>query len=299
MKFPNLTLPPLLMLLFPFAILATGNGSNTVDESGMRQGHWTIRGYMVNEPGYEAAALVEEGNYVDNRKEGVWKKYNPAGWLRSEITYANNRPQGPYIIYYSNGQIEEKGSWNKNMNTGDFERYYQNGNLQQKFIFTDDGKRNGLQQYFHENGQLELIVEIVDGKEEGVMTRYHADGSLKEKKTLNGGVLDSGSIQRFEREVATEELDFTAEEMVDIPSDAPESASSLDQPNEAHTFRPNGYNILYNKGQQVTQIGDFRNGRLWNGKWHRYNGDGILVRIEIYKAGRYVGTGVFEDEGKP
>jgi hypothetical protein len=27
-----------------------------------------------------------------------------------------------------------------------------------------------------------------------------------------------------------------------------------------------------------------------------YNSDGILIRIEVYKSGRYLGSGVLEDE---
>ena len=31
---------------------------------------------------------------------------------------------------------------------------------------------------------------------------------------------------------------------------------------------------------------------LWNGKWYVYNNDGILLRIEVYKNGCYVGLAV-------
>jgi hypothetical protein len=34
------------------------------------------------------------------------------------------------------------------------------------------------------------------------------------------------------------------------------------------------------------------NGRLYDGKWYRYNTDGILIRIEIYKGGKFIGLGV-------
>jgi hypothetical protein len=34
----------------------------------------------------------------------------------------------------------------------------------------------------------------------------------------------------------------------------------------------------------VTQSGEFQQGRLYDGKWYRYNSDGLLIRIEITKA---------------
>lgn len=281
-----------------------GTTTNSVDDDGLKQGYWVVKGYMTDDVNYGRNDVVSEGAYIDNRKEGLWKKYTVVGKLRSEIEYVHNRPEGKYVIYYANGQVEESGSWVQSKNTGSFRRFYENGNPQQKFEFSDSGKRNGVQQYFHENGQLELEVNIINGKEQGVMSRYYADGELKEEKTLTEGKLETGSIKRFEHPdvkehpetPATPANDNEPELLVDVAEDAPTTEKAVDEPNGAHSFRPNGYNILYNHSRQVTQIGDFRNGRLWNGKWHRYNVDGILVRIEIYKTGRYVGTGVIEDD---
>lgn len=300
-----------LVLVGALSAVASSGGTNTTDANGLRQGYWVIKGYMTPDVNYDANEVVEEGSFVDNRKEGLWKHYMPNGELRSEIHYVRNRPNGPYTIYYTNGQIEEQGNWSKSRNTGTFKRFYENGNPQQIFAFSDNGKRNGVQQYFHENGQLELEVNIVNGKEEGLMSRYYANGALKEEKDLSGGMLEHGSIRRFDRngnpadQVEAPDVDTpaelegeveTEEILVDIPKDAPKTEAAADEPNGAHSFRPNGYNILYNHNRQLTQIGDFRNGRLWDGKWHRYNTDGILVRIEVYKAGRYVGTGVLEED---
>ena len=143
------------------------------------------------------------------------------------------------------------------------------------------------------------------------MSRYYANGELKEQKDLSAGALQHGTIRRFDRkgnpaekvespDVETpKELQHNSEAkalLLDIPEDAQKTEVVSDEPNSAHIFRPNGYNTLYNRNRQVTQIGDFRNGRLWDGKWHRYNKEGILLRIEVYKAGRYVGIGVFEED---
>lgn len=278
--------------------ISGGKELNVTDDSGLRQGYWIIKGYMINDSEYSPNSTVEEGEYRDGKKVGVWKKYWPNNKLKSEIKYVNNRPQGAYSIYYLNGVLEERGIWDRNKNIGEFRRYHRNGEPQQEFYFSDSGKRNGIQRYFHENGQLELEVNIVNGKESGVMNRYYADGSLKESKELTDGKLVDGSIRSYkanshvtkmEQQIQAEEEQL-ANENVPIP----ETATANDEPNEAFIFRPDGYNVLYDENQQVSQIGDFRNGRLWDGKWHRYNSNGILVRIEIYRSGKYIGTGVIE-----
>ena len=261
---------------------------NATDEQGNRQGYWIVKGYMVNDINFGPNTTVEEGNYIDNKKEGLWKRFYPSGKLRSEITYNNNRPFGPYVIYYENERIEEKGIWHRNKNIGDFNRFYENGQAQQSFFFADNGKRNGVQKYFHDNGQLELEVNIINGKEDGIMRRYNLDGSLREETSLKDGILEAGSIKTYSTKTVKPEVvaEFEPGEL----------EAEIDEPNEAHSFKPNGYNILYNKGQQVTQVGEFRNGRLWNGKWHRYNSNGILIRIEVYKTGKYIGTGVIQPD---
>ena len=94
----NLTLKASLFVLVLFtnlSMLAIGDGDfNKMDPMGQRQGHWIIKGYMVNDKAYPADATVEEGDYKDNRKEGLWKKYWPDGKLKSEIVYVLGQTGG-------------------------------------------------------------------------------------------------------------------------------------------------------------------------------------------------------------
>lgn len=286
-------LTALLLVLVQPSSARNGEDLNITDGHGMKQGYWIIKGYMISNSDYNPNATVEEGEYIDNKKIGLWKKYWPAGTLKSEINYVDNRPIGEYSIYYENGQLEEQGYWDSNKNIGEFKRNHSNGNPQQEFYFGDNGKRNGIQKYYYDNGQLRVEVNIINGKESGVMKRYNSDGTLKEEKVLENGTLKKGSIKRFKSKSnapvvkktnTTKKLNtVSSKELADIP-------------NEAFVFKPNGHNVLYNQNQQVTQIGDFNNGRLWSGKWHRYNADGILIRIEIYQDGKYIGTGVIEED---
>lgn len=282
----------LLSLCVLLSVLAFGSSAqelNQVDDNGMRQGHWIIKGYMSEEDSYGPNDTVEEGVYLDNLKEGTWKRFHSNGNLRSEITYSKNRPYGPYAIYYENGQLEESSTWHRNKNVGDFNRYYSNGQPQQIFFFADNGKRNGQQKYFYENGQVALDVVIQNGKEEGEYKRYYENGDLKESRKFTGGVTVDGTIKSHRQtgKVATK-ADPIEKTIV-------ESQSTPDKPNIAYSFEPDGHNVLYDANQQITQVGNFNNGRLWDGKWYRYSTEGILVRIEIYKGGKYIGTGVIKD----
>lgn len=277
-------------LLLSFSLFAaSGNEQNRKDDLGRRQGYWIIQAYMTGETGYAPDATVEEGTFVDDKKEGLWKKYFPNGKLKSEITYVNDRPNGWYAVYYPTGIAEERGTWTRNKNTGDFKRFYANGELQQEFFFNDKGIRNGIQRYYHSNGKLELEVTVAEGKEIGTMRRWDKEGKLVEEKQMNNGTLVPGSLQRYDK---LNEAEIAEEIAIPNSNAAP---AVKDETNGAHQFNANGQNTLYNASKQVTQTGEFKSGRLWNGKWYRYNADGILQRIEMYKHGRYIGDAVPDD----
>ncbi|MCC6599830.1 MAG: hypothetical protein IT223_04055 [Crocinitomicaceae bacterium] len=281
--------PPLL-LLFAVSLLgsviAQAAELNQTDPSGRRQGYWIIYGETSGDRNYSPKAKVEEGNFRDDIKEGLWKKYWPSGKLRSEMTYENGRPSGAYRLFYENGQQEEQGIWVNNKNTGEFKRYYTNGNMQQWFLFLENGKRNGLQKYFHENGKISMEVFVENGIENGVAKRYDLNGALVEEKTFVKGVVGSGGIKKIKTGGKHS-----------LPKSDPydsrigkESETIADMTNRAEVFRATGFNILYNSNGQITQSGEFKNGKLCNGKWYRYNESGLLVRTEIYKDFKYIGT---------
>jgi antitoxin component YwqK of YwqJK toxin-antitoxin module len=273
-----------------FAIRASAfdNEINQTDSRGQRQGYWIIKGSMIDDHDYKPETKVEEGNYVDNRKDGLWKKYWPSGKLRSEVNYESGKPMGEYKLYYDNGKLEEHSNWTNSKNTGEFKRYYSNGNPQQHFVFAENGKRNGVQRYYHENGKLAMEVNIANGNESGLLKRYNTDGSLAEEKTFENGAVKQGTAKKY-KEATTKPI------VASDPYDASVGKNSKvteDKTNKAQAFKPNGFNTLYDKNGAITQVGEFIEGRLYDGKWYRYNSDGILIRVEIYKGGKYVGSGV-------
>jgi len=256
---------------------------NALDAQGRRTGYWIINGSMKPTPGFASEQVIEEGDYLSNKKQGLWKRYYSNGKIQSEITYKDNIPNGPYSTYYPSGINEEKGTWSYNKNIGIFARYHSNGAKSQAFVFDDNGVRNGQQFYYHENGKTELEVYIRNGMEEGIMRRYYANGDIQETKDYTGGKLKEGSIQEFT--MVTKQVQVKEEIAV---ANKQSSSVSEDKPNIS-VFNHTGDNILYNKDRLISQKGYFKNGRLWDGKWYSYSPDGILEQIEVYRDGKFIG----------
>ena len=252
---------------------------NRVDENNRKYGYWI---YFFDG---DSSRIEKEGMYINNRKNGVWKTYYPNGVLKSEITYVNNRPNGYARIYYKNGKLSEEGYWKGTKWVGQYNYYYENGNKAYEWTFNEQGKRSGKQKYYYESGKLRIEGEWQDGKENGVIKEYFEDGSIKSEKLFADGSFNAGSSKFYAQKKVTVE---------DIPDDTNATVSHKHTTGAEQTsyelFNGNGYHKFYNAHKQVVREGEFRNGRLINGKRYYYTSEGKLIKTVIYENGRIVKT---------
>jgi antitoxin component YwqK of YwqJK toxin-antitoxin module len=164
-----------------------GDTINRRDAADLKFGWWKVFNKDGVFKGYGEGQLVEEGEYVNNKKSGVWTKYYPNANKKHELTFANNVATGYAKIYYKSGQLQEEGIWQQNKWSGQYKYYYENGNLQYEWNYNSSGKREGQQKYFHENGVLQYIGEWKNGNEAGELVEYYDDGSVKAKRHFNEG----------------------------------------------------------------------------------------------------------------
>jgi antitoxin component YwqK of YwqJK toxin-antitoxin module len=265
------------------------NALNRKDADNLKQGQWVITGEMRKDTAYAASDVIEEGEYENGRKVGLWIRYYPNGNVQSKINYVNGRPKGMYELYYDNGQVEEQGNWNRNKNTGDFKRFYDNGEMMQHFQFGEDGKRNGEQLYYYSNGEVEVRVDVIGGKENGSLKRYYPNGELKSEMSVAMGVADKNTYVEYKakKEVKQPEKVDKVEKKVAKVEKAKPNIGTVD---------PEGYNKLYTRSLLLKWDGHYHHGKPWNGKKYIYDENGILTRIEVYKNGMYIGNGVIEEE---
>lgn len=269
---------------------------NYTDALGKRQGKWIVSNKLLNKPCYTADQTVEEGMYADGKKTGIWKEYYCNKNLKSEITYENNRPNGYAIMYHENGKKKEEGLWKNNRWVGDYKLYYENGQVQQAFKFNPTGKREGEQKYFYDNGKTMIEGSWAEGKEAGIVREYYENGDLKSEKNFADGFLDVASVKNFEpkkpiketvKEIVVKDPDPTPDVVVDKKTEVVNSGKPFDG---------EGKWKLYNVNKQVSKDGIFHQNKLIDGKVYNYNSNGILIRIALYKGGKYVGDGVLEEQ---
>ncbi len=260
---------------------------------GKKHGYWIIYAHMRNVPEYKPDDVIEEGRYKMSRKEGTWKKYFPTGNLQSEILYKNGKAIGDFKTYYNNKEntVEEQGYWGGKVYKDKFIRYHSNGVIAQEKNFNAEGKAEGVQKYYYENGQVELEFNSSNGKNVGTATRYWPNGDIKEiiEFDAEGNGKSSGEKAMVNPPVI---LDSEKEEQK-----VGDGIAAKGDENEAQKTGKgivDGYHKTYNSNKDILMDGEFKNGKLFNGKHYIYDEYGLLEKIEVYKNGKYIGNGVVE-----
>jgi antitoxin component YwqK of YwqJK toxin-antitoxin module len=267
----------ILVLLF-FGVSSAQSAKDTLnqrDANNLKQGWWKVYNSDGKFVGYESDQLVEEGEFFNNKKVGVWTKYYPNGNKKHELTFANNIANGYARIYYRSGRIQEEGIWKMNQWAGQYKYYYENGNLKYDWSYNASGKREGEQRYFHENGVIQYLGDWKDGKEAGELREYNDDGSLSSKRYFNEGNLQADRTVNLVR------------------------GKEFDENSKKHSGKTqtkllgrgeiiDGYNKLMNPDGTVSKEGTFKDKKLIDGTVFLYE-NGKLISSVSYAGGKKVG----------
>ncbi len=236
---------------------------NQKDAAGLKQGYWIFYGKDQPEKGFCDSCKVEEGLYKDDRKNGQWTYYHRNGNPRLKGTFVNGRPTGPYEKYYENGVLMETGTFKQNAWFGDYFRYYESGCIQVEKFININGKDSLPIFYYYNNCDTSISV--------------YGSIQFKREKSLTGGTVDSTFYE--DRTYKSPDSGYPTGEV------KKESPNPMPLPSETHYKKP------INKNGNPLMDGEFKDGKLWNGKKYIYDADGILLKVEIWKNGAYHSDG--------
>ncbi len=82
----------ILFIVLGSDVVAQNDTINQVDKDGLKQGYWIEYGVDRPEYGYPDSAIYKEGRYLDDRKEGLWTKYDRDGTVLITIVFKNGFP---------------------------------------------------------------------------------------------------------------------------------------------------------------------------------------------------------------
>lgn len=256
---------------------------NQVDDQGRKQGKWIFLGKDQPEKGYPDDGKISEGPFKDDRKNGEWTMYYKDGVTpKTKGVFKNNRPNGPFIRYHQNGKPREIGTFSKRKYSDSLIRFNEKGVKVYDAKYDESGKESGEVKHYHDNGKPQFVYTAKQGVPTGKAYRYWPNGDVKEELVYaeDGSIEEtSGVIERVNPSVKVENPSS------EPAKKAPKPDTSIDD------FEPNGYNKIRNDDLELWQEGDFKNGQLWDGRLYVYDEDGLLLKVEVYKEGKYHSDG--------
>lgn len=89
-----------------FYLSDKGDTLNCVDNKGLKQGKWVVKEPALRgNPGFE-----EEGEFINGRKEGIWRRFTEAGDIEAVQTYRWGLLDGTSQYYTLQG-LEREENW--------------------------------------------------------------------------------------------------------------------------------------------------------------------------------------------
>lgn len=215
--------------------------------------------------------LTEEGFYLNNKKDGVWKSYNE-GELYKSVTYKNNLQHGE-VIEYKKGKLRKKYNYYQEYNNdgviltnimdGRLEEYYDNGNIS-KIENYKKGKRHGFFEEYFDNKNYKSKSEYQNGIQIGKQEYWDVNGNKTYEAEFKITVLDgveksikNGKELRWEKGVLTYEVQFVDGVEIGV----------------SKSYHPNG---------KLMRVSSIKNGR-YDGRYLEYHDNGELKSDLTYK----------------
>jgi antitoxin component YwqK of YwqJK toxin-antitoxin module len=90
-----------------YKISPKGDTLNAIDNNGLKQGKWVVHvDPLRGEPGYEV-----EGIFINDKKEGQWRKYSLMGDLIAYENYKNGDKDGKSEYFTNLGDLIREENW--------------------------------------------------------------------------------------------------------------------------------------------------------------------------------------------
>jgi antitoxin component YwqK of YwqJK toxin-antitoxin module len=132
--------------------------------------------------------MIAIGNYIDKKKDGVWKYYNNK-ILSSSESYDKGLRNGKSYIYYKSGKVSLLSEYNKGKRDGVYRRFFKNGKVYFECMYKQNNL-NGYYRSYNSIGYIEISGFYKNNQKHGDWLFYTKDGKIKKQVKYLFGVPD-------------------------------------------------------------------------------------------------------------
>jgi len=165
---------------------------NRTDKNKLKQGKWFLF--------YDNGNIKQEGNYLDDQKDGYFKDYTENGDLLkiSKYVMGELQPDAEEIAklqvrneYYPDGKLKVSAMYRNETPEGMRREYKPDGSLEKSVMYhnglitgegnmLDDGNKDGHWKEYFTDGSLKAEGNYEDGKPMGEWKYYHLNGKTEQ-----------------------------------------------------------------------------------------------------------------------
>jgi len=120
--------------------------------------------------------LWQEGQYLNNEREGLWTSRYDTGAIESQGVFRNGLSEGVWTWWYSNSTTSAKGDYQQDLRQGEWHYWHANGQQKTIMLFKD-GLAEGESTHFDESGRKVRTTTWHKGKRNGPETEFDQDGN--------------------------------------------------------------------------------------------------------------------------
>jgi len=137
---------------------------------------------------FERGYKISEGLYVNEKKEGTWKYFNPDSVVIAEEKYVNGIPDGVWKTFYANGSLYEEITYVKGLKEGPWIQYFYDGPVKTKAVYKS-GLLQGLATFYHPNGRVFISGPYVNNLKDGIWMHMNDKGIAVKREVWSSGFL--------------------------------------------------------------------------------------------------------------
>jgi antitoxin component YwqK of YwqJK toxin-antitoxin module len=137
-------------------------------------------------------SVVEQGNYLNGFREGIYTEFHPNGYVKSTVGYIHGKKEGQFITLDNRGQLLERSTYHNNELNGPYVKFNRS-RIKEKKEYVN-GKVNGKVEKYYLNGKIMERSNYTDDMIDGVARWYDQEGKLTIEYVYKmGELVDDGS----------------------------------------------------------------------------------------------------------
>ena len=131
--------------------------------------------------------MLQQGDYLEGVREGVWTEFHPNGFVKLVVGYVNGRKQGQQLELDNRGQLEVRSTFYQDKLHGQYVKYNRTRIKEKKNY--DNGQLSGLKEIFYGNGTIMEQSNYVAGQMDGIAKWFDQEGNVTIEYLYKNGEL--------------------------------------------------------------------------------------------------------------